>query len=138
MISAGKSFTQVVKRGVIVSCQADSGEPWHGSEFMSAMALASEKGGAVGVRVNSPEDIRAVKRAIKLPVIGIYKVMERGSKVYITPSYEYAEKVVQAGADAVALDATVRKRSGDDSLEKLIRRIKKHTVKRIEKLIKIR
>lgn len=94
--------------GLVVSCQALPGEPLHGPRFMSAMAAAAEAGGAVGVRVNGPDDVTAVRAAVDVPVIGLWKDGEEG--VYITPTLRHALAVADAGADIVALDATGRPR----------------------------
>lgn len=103
----------LAKGGLIVSCQARADNPLHGPAFMAAMALAAEQGGAVAIRANGPSDIRAVKAATRLPVVGIHKIFSEGETVTITPSIAAAEAVMEAGADIVALDFTFRRRSGD-------------------------
>ena len=40
---------------------------------MGRMALAAQIGGAVGIRANTPEDIRAIRAAVSLPIIGLFK-----------------------------------------------------------------
>lgn len=116
-------FEQIIPRGLIVSCQAPVGEPLHGSMFMARIAVAAEAGGAVGIRANGPADIRAIRESVRLPIIGIFKAEYPDSPVYITPTFEEARLVVEAGADAVALDATDRSRPNGQSLEELIARI---------------
>ncbi|MEW5626316.1 N-acetylmannosamine-6-phosphate 2-epimerase [Streptomyces hydrogenans] len=93
---------------LIVSCQALPGEALHGSEIMARMARASVEGGARAVRINSPEDVEAVRQAVTVPVIGLWKDGETG--VYITPTLTHARRIAEAGADLVALDATTRPR----------------------------
>ncbi|MCW5853858.1 MAG: N-acetylmannosamine-6-phosphate 2-epimerase [Anaerolineae bacterium] len=112
-----------LRGGLIVSCQAPSDSPVHGPRFMAAFARAAEVGGAVGVRVNGPADIRAVRRAVALPIIGIQKLKTEGYPVYITPTLASARRLVEAGADIIALDATHRPRSGGLTPEALIRAI---------------
>ena len=97
-----------LRGGLIVPCQALEGEPLHGSEIMARMAIAARIGGAVGIRANSPEDVAAIRSAVDLPIIGIYKVQEPGFEVYITPRLEHARAVLEAGANIVAVDATAR------------------------------
>ncbi len=109
--------------GLIVSCQAPADSPVHGPRFMAAFARAAEMGGAVGVRVNGPADIRAVRRAVRLPIIGIQKLKTERYPVYITPTLASARRLVEAGADIIALDATHRPRSGGLTPEALIRAI---------------
>lgn len=109
-------------RGLVVSCQARADNPLHGPVFMGAMALAARDGGAVALRANGPQDIAAVKAA-GLPVIGIHKVFSEEFPVYITPDFEAAAAIVEAGAEIVALDCTPRPRRGE-APEVLIRRIR--------------
>jgi N-acylglucosamine-6-phosphate 2-epimerase len=90
---------------------------------MARMALAAQQGGAVGIRANTPADIRAIRETVTLPIIGIYKREYEGSPVYITPTFAEAKAVVEAGADMVALDATARPRPAGETLDSLIRRI---------------
>ena len=97
-----------LESGLIVSCQAGEGNPLRGPTFMAAMARAAEAGGAVAVRVEGPEDIAAVKAAVGIPVIGLWKLEHPGFEPYITPTLASAEAVKEAGADLIALDATLR------------------------------
>ena len=109
-------------RGLIVSCQARADNPLHGPQFMGAMALAARDGGAIAIRANGPDDIRAVIAA-GLPVIGIHKIFSDQYPVYITPDFAAAETIVAAGARIVALDCTARLRDGEPP-EVLVRRIR--------------
>lgn len=118
------SILKKIEGGLIVSCQALENEPLHGSEMMAAMAKAVVEGGAVGIRANGPEDIRAIKKVVDVPVIGIYKKMEYDSDVYITPTFIEAKAVFEAGADIIAIDATSRPRPDGISLEDYVKRIK--------------
>ena len=97
---------QSLRGGLIVSCQADPQDAFYG--LMDRFAQAAVAGGAVGIRANGPEDIRAICRAVDLPVIGIQKRTQADGKVLITPSVEDARALVEAGAAAVALDCTER------------------------------
>jgi N-acylglucosamine-6-phosphate 2-epimerase len=100
-------FLEAVKGKLIVSCQAQEGEPLHGSEHMAAMARAAAMAGAAGIRAESPDDIRAIKAAVDLPVLGLWKVKgPPGLWATITPSWKAVEEVGKAGADAIAIEAT--------------------------------
>lgn len=112
--------------GLIVSCQARPDNPLHGSAFMAAMAKAAEVGGAAGLRMNGPEDIRAAREITSLPIIGLFKVRHGGSPVEITPTFADAAAVARAGADVIALDATGRPRPDGRSVDDLIRDIHGH------------
>lgn len=98
----------MLERGLIVSCQARGDNPLTGATFMSAMAQAAELGGAVAIRAEGTDDVRAVKADVGLPVIGLWKLEVPGFEPYITPTLESARAVAEAGADIVALDATLR------------------------------
>lgn len=97
---------------LIVSCQARDDNPLHGPHFMAAMAEAAVQGGAGGIRANGPDDVRAIRERVSLPIIGLYKRVLPGSEVYITPTLKEARAVAEAGADVIALDATLRPRPG--------------------------
>jgi N-acylglucosamine-6-phosphate 2-epimerase len=79
---------------------------------MVAFARAAAAGGACGIRAEGVEDIAAVKLAVELPLIGLRKRRVHDSEVYITPELEDARAVAGAGADIVAVDATLRPRPG--------------------------
>ena len=99
-----------LRGGLIVSCQALPDEPLFGSHIMARMAVAAQAGGAVGLRANTPVDVKAIKDAVPdLPLIGLFKVVVPGfDDVYITPRVEDAVAIAEAGADIIALDATDR------------------------------
>ena len=105
-----RDFHELMHGGLIVSCQAFPGEPLYGAPTMARMAMAAQIGGAVGIRANGPDDIRAIRAVTELPVIGIYKRTYENSFVYITPTMTEVDEVVEAGADIVAVDATARRR----------------------------
>ena len=109
---------------LIVSCQAPEGTPLHGSSFMAAMARAAQIGGAVGIRANGPDDIRAIRAAVSLPIIGIYKIRDPEFEPYITPTFEAAKEIADAGADIIAVDATLRPHPKNLSAAELIAQIK--------------
>jgi N-acylglucosamine-6-phosphate 2-epimerase len=92
-------------------------------EVIAAMAEASLRNGASGVRLESPEHIGAVRR--RCPdalIVGLWKRTYGDSPVYITPGWAEIQAVWGAGADVVAIDATDRPRPGGQSLEELVRR----------------
>ncbi len=115
--------------GLIVSCQALEDEPLHGAQIMAAMARAALQGGAIGIRANSPPDIAAIRAAVDLPIIGLFKENMPGCPVFITPTLRHAVEVAEAGADLIALDATLRPHPGGLSAAELIRQVKAATGK---------
>jgi N-acylglucosamine-6-phosphate 2-epimerase len=118
-----EAFISQVRGQLIVSCQALVHEPLYGAEIMMRMALAAMEGGAAAIRANTPVDIAAIRKAVSLPIIGLYKEDIPGYPVYITPSLHHALAVAEAGADVVAIDATARPRPEPGSLADFIERI---------------
>ena len=105
-----EEFLAQVEGQLIASCQALVDEPLHGSEFMVRMARAAKQGGARAIRANSPEDVKAIKDDIGLPLIGIYKENIPGFNVYITPTMKHVQAIAHTGAEIVAVDATCQER----------------------------
>ena len=109
--------------GLIISVQAPEGSPMRHPDVIAAMAEASLRRGAIGVRLESPEHIGAVReRCPDALIVGLWKRSFPGSSVYITPRWEDVRTVWAAGADVVALDATARIRPSDEQLEQLVTR----------------
>ena len=96
-----------MEKGLIVSCQALENEPLHSSFIMGKMALASYEGGAVGIRANSIEDIKEIKKNVNLPIIGIIKKDYENIIPYITPTMKEVEQLIEEGVDIIAVDATM-------------------------------
>ena len=92
----------------IVSCQAPEGDVFHGSDAMARFAVAAQQGGAAGIRANGVEDVRAIRQAVTLPIIGIQKTPFAGGGWLITGSFQAARDLVAAGADIIALDCSWR------------------------------
>ena len=120
-------FVAQVRGHLIVSCQALPDEPLYGAEIMARMAVAAHGGGARAIRANTPVDIAAIRAAVDLPIIGLYKEVFPGYPVYITPTLAHAKAVADAGADLVAIDATARPRPQPDTLADFIAAIHAET-----------
>lgn len=112
-----------LKGGLIVSVQAPEGSPMRHPDVIAAMAEASLAQGAIGVRLESPDHIGAVRlRCPGALIVGLWKRPFPDSPVYITPGWEEIRAVWAAGADVIALDATARPRPNGQQLADLIRR----------------
>ena len=114
----------IIKRGLIVSCQALEDEPLHGFGMMARMALAAQMGGAVGLRVNGVSDVVETKKLCHLPIIGIIKANYDGYDVYITPTMKEVDDLIAVNPDVIAVDATMRPRPGFERPEQFISAIK--------------
>lgn len=119
------SILTSLRDSIIVSVQADQGEPLNKPECILAMAMSVVAGGAKGLRLANPENIRHVKQFLpEIPVVGITKPprppVDPENHVYITPSLWAAESVCLAGAEIVAMDATLRPRPSGESLLEIV------------------
>lgn len=98
---------------MIVSCQSEGEDPFNADPcYMGLFAKAAEMGGAVGIRTQGVEKLKAIKQAVELPVIGLLKSQFPDGTVRITGSYEEVEALIAAGSDIVAIDGTFRLREG--------------------------
>ncbi len=113
-----------IQNGLIVSCQALDTEPLYSSFIMGRMALAASQGGAVGIRANTPSDIKEIRKIVNLPIIGLYKAEYNDSKVYITPTMKEIDALVEVGPEIIAMDATNRLRPNNQTLEELFAEVK--------------
>lgn len=120
-----------LKNKVIVSCQAMPNEPLYVENCMAAMIKSVVKGGAGGLRVAGVRDVKNSKKITDIPVIGITKpdVIPQNFKeiVYITPTLDDVIKLIEAGADIIAFDCTLRPHP--NSLKEMVKYI--HINKRI-------
>lgn len=113
-----------IKGALVVSCQALQDEPLHSPFIMGRMARAADEGGACGIRANSVEDIEEIKKNTDLPIIGIIKKNYEGSSVYITPTMEEVDRLVDAGVEIIAMHATDEIRPDGSDLEGFFARVK--------------
>lgn len=119
-----------LKNEIIVSIQAMPDEPLYDEICINALAKSViELGGAKALRLAGERDIKNIKKMFpNTIVIGITKPSKIPDNykelVYITPTLKDCARVIEAGADIIALDATLRKRPNDEKLEDLVKFIK--------------
>lgn len=113
---------------VVVSVQAMPSEPLYLEKCMVAMMKSVIKGGAGALRVAGARDVKNAKHLFDVPVIGLTKpdVIPPNWQeiVYITPTLKEVIELIDAGADIVAFDGTMRPRPNGETLEKIIKYIK--------------
>lgn len=119
-----REIEKILKKKLIVSCQALEDEPLHSSFIMGRMALAAKEGGASGIRANTVEDIKEIKKTVDLPIIGIIKKEYTDSVVYITPTLKEIDDLVSVGVEIIALDATLRMRPNNVEINDFFKEIK--------------
>lgn len=112
-----------LRHRLVVSCQAPIDSPLHEPNVIAAMAQAAVNRGAAGVRIDTPAHIQAVRQQVDSPIIGLWKQQIPGYEVYITPLFVHAKAVAEAGADIIAIDATLRDRPEGETVDSLIRQI---------------
>ncbi len=99
-----------IQNGLIASCQPVDDGPMDKPEIVAAMAAASIAGGAKGVRIEGVDNLRAVRKVVSAPIIGIVKRDLADSPIRITPFLEDIDALAQVGADIIAVDGTKRVR----------------------------
>lgn len=114
----------IIKGGLVVSCQALEHEPLHSSFIMSKMAKAAVLGGAIGIRANTVADIREIKKEVDVPIIGIIKRDYPNSSVYITPTMVEVDELTNEKVDIIAIDATSSIRPDGKTLCEFISMVK--------------
>ena len=103
-----------LKRGLIVSCQAEAGSAFFDTDSMVKFSIEALAGGAVALRIREEGHVSLVRKEIPSSVIiGLTKSEYPNGDVYITPTYDDGSKLFDSGADYVAMDATGRNGYGE-------------------------
>lgn len=113
---------------LVVSCQAYKDTPFYGPVTIQKFLQGAMMGGAKAVRCCWPQDIKAARKLSEdLIIIGIYKSVEsdEGDKddIFITPNFETAKEIIEAGSDIIGLDTRITKKRGREELLNLLRKI---------------
>lgn len=115
-----------LKGKVIVSCQAMPDEPLYKEDCIFAMMKSVINGGATALRVAGKRDVINAK-SLNVPVIGLTKpdkLPENWKEVvYITPTLKEVQELIDADADIIAFDGTLRLRPNNCTLEEIINKI---------------
>ncbi|MBP2169716.1 N-acylglucosamine-6-phosphate 2-epimerase [Erwinia toletana] len=109
-MSSVASLKKRFHHGLIVSCQPVAGSPMDNPQLVAAMAAAAVQGGAVALRIEGIDNLRAVRQVTDVPVIGIIKRDLPDTPIRITPWLSDIDQLSAAGADIIAFDATWRAR----------------------------
>lgn len=116
-----------IKNQVIISVQAMPNEPLYEEVCLTAMMQSVVNGGAKALRLAGARDVKNAKKLFDIPVIGLTKPDKLPDNwkevVYITPTLKEVKELIDANADIIAIDATLRPRP-KESLEEIIAFIK--------------
>ena len=116
-----------MRSGLIVSCQASPGTPLARPDIIAATAETVALAGAVAIRAEGVDNVRAVCEVVSIPVIGLIKSHRDDSDVYITPIVEHVLQMVEVGASIVAVDATQRSRWNGQTLDEFYAQVRAAT-----------
>lgn len=103
------STLELLRGRLIVSCQADKGDPLDDIDTLTRLASSVLRGGAGGLRAEGTAGVSAFRTITQLPIVGMVKSKDANGEVYITPTFAAAQTVSEAGADIIALDCTQRR-----------------------------
>ena len=119
----GQAILDRLHRRLVVSCQADKGDPLDDIDALRRIASSVLRGGAGGLRAEGIAGVSAFRAITDLPIIGMVKARDANGEVYITPTFAAAQSVAGASADMIALDCTLRRLSEAEPWPRLISRI---------------
>ncbi len=107
---------------LVASVQASPG-PLDHEDTLLRLARASAQMGVGVVRLEGVKSVRKLLPGLGLPVIGLLKRRYPDSEVYITPTAQDVDSMIDVGCHVVALDGTARPRPKGHELKGLIDRI---------------
>lgn len=115
-------FPASLSNRLIVSCQAPPGDPLDNIDTLRRIVVAVMRGGAGGLRANGVDSIAAFRAETTQPILGIQKrIIDQ--TVSITPDFNSAHAIANAGADVIALDCSVARHAKAAPWTELVARI---------------
>ena len=107
---------------LVASVQASPG-PLDHEDTLLRLAKASAQEGVGVLRLEGVKAVRKLMPGLGLPIIGLLKRKYPDSDVYITPTAQDVDALLDLGCHIIALDGTTRERPKGHTLEALIARI---------------
>lgn len=108
MVKTKQYILDTIDSGLIVSCQMEKHAPCYSEDIVELMVKAALWGGACGLRLEGEANIRNIASHYDTIIIGLIKVFRKDTDVFMTPTMEAVDAIVDAGADILALDGTDR------------------------------
>lgn len=105
-----KQTLELLRNGLVVSCQPVDGGPLDRPEIVAQFALAALAGGASALRIEGVANLNSVRKVTDAPIIGLVKSDRDDSDVRITSTISDVENLVREGANIIAFDVTDRTR----------------------------
>lgn len=105
---------------VVASVQASEGSPVDDPQTLLKLAQASLNLGVKVLRLQGTQNIQVIRTQTNVPVIGLIKQDYSDSEVYITPTQEEVQALLNLGCEVIALDGTRRPRPAHENLTDLI------------------
>lgn len=121
-MTVSELLAELRKCPLVTSVQPEGWQKGLGVEGVVALARASVEEGVRCLRIEGAA--AGPCKSLGVPVMGLVKQDYRDSEIYITPTRREVEFLLDAGCEAIALDATLRPRPGGETLDDLVRRIK--------------
>lgn len=115
-----------LRNGLIVSCQMEKHAPCFDENIIELMAKSALWGGACALRINGVDNIEKIRKLTDVPIIGLIKVFQEDTEVFMTPTMKEVDEVIKAGADIVAIDGTDRMINGQKANEIIVEIKKKY------------
>jgi putative N-acetylmannosamine-6-phosphate epimerase/predicted NBD/HSP70 family sugar kinase len=108
---------------IVASVQASEGSPLNDPQTLLKLAQASIQEGVRVLRLQGVENIRVIKAATGLPVMGLIKRHYADSHSYITPTMKEVDELLETDCEIIGIDAVIRRRPGDGKLSDLVERV---------------
>lgn len=114
---------------LIVSCQAEPGNPFNDLNSIIKFALSSKIGGAGGIRSEGILRTKKIIKEVGLPTIGLVKKKFKDDFVGITIRERDVVNLLEIGSTIIAIDGTNRIREGLSGPEFISKMKKKYNCK---------
>jgi putative N-acetylmannosamine-6-phosphate epimerase/predicted NBD/HSP70 family sugar kinase len=128
IVKLSSLLARLSKSPLIASVQATDRSPVDHPDTLMRLAKASVAEGVQILRLEGVKNIRTIKPEVRAPIIGLLKRKYPKIDVYITPTAQDAQSLVDLGCDVIALDGTQRPRPFGQTFAGLVEKIHRSEV----------